>query len=255
MLDVHRSEGIARVTLSRPPVNAINGELVAKFTELVSDLRRDRELRAVVLDSSLGLFSAGADITMMRAFLDAEDGPDRITSFSEEFQVVLRRFASLPIPTIAKIGGTAVGGGLEIAMACDIRIAAAGVRLGLPESRIGLLPGGGGTQRLAELSGPGFAIQAISTGELFTSETAYARGIVTEVVAPEQLEDRVAAIATAMARSDRETLSRIKACVLGTVSGSGYAAETEATRVLAALPSTRAAMDAFISTRPSRRNS
>lgn len=249
MIDVEISAGVAWVTLGRAPVNALDEAMVDLLDSAVGEVRRNDGVRVMVVRSDGRIFCAGADIAMMSKFLETEGGPQRLVAYAERLQGVLSRIAALPIPTIAEVGGAALGGGLELALSCDIRIVAAGVRLGMPEANIGLLPGAGGTQRLSALAGAGFAIKAITSGELFDAAEAFSRGIVTEVVPTDGLGERVRELAAELASRELQTLLQIKRCVTAAGSAAGFAAELDATRILAAQPSTLGAMKAFLNSR------
>lgn len=245
MISCDIANGIARLTLNRPPVNALDAAGIDLLDELITQVRNDDAVTVLVLDAVGKVFSAGADVAMMAEFLAQADGPARLATYSERMQSVLRRLEFLPIPSIAVLHATTLGGGLELAMACDIRLAAEGIKLGLPEANLGILPGAGGTQRLARLAGQSFAIKAIASGELFSASDALAHGVVDEVVAPDGLAQRADALAGAIASRDRLTVTEIKRCVRASDSASGFIAETDATLRLAAQPATLARMQAF----------
>lgn len=241
------ADGVARLTLQRPPVNALDSAGVDLLDAMLTTLRADDTVRVVVLQSTGRVFSAGADVGLMASFLAEPDGPALLAAYSERMQAVFRRLEYLPVPTIAQLHGATLGGGLELALACDMRIAAAGIRLGLPEANLGIVPGAGGTQRLAGLAGRPFALKAIATGEPFDAEQALARGVVDEVVPAEGLADRVTQVAAAMATRQRITLEQIKRCVLAAGTPGGFAAESDATALLAGQPETLSSMRAFFS--------
>lgn len=186
----------AIIRLDNPPVNALSAALLKELREAIQKLRQQIEagdVRAVVVTGNgPKSFVAGADITR---FLELDPVSGR--ELAREGQVIFEELAFLPCPVIAAVNGYALGGGLELAMACDIRIAAANARLGQPEVNLGLIPGYGGTQRLARLVGPGKAKELIFTGETLLAEEALRIGLVDRVV-PEgrALEEalRVAAV-------------------------------------------------------------
>ncbi len=180
---------MALVTLNRPDKrNAINEEMRAELTAAFAAFEVDPSVRAVVLTGAGTAFCAGGD-------LSATPAPDpqrpRIVEPLDKFEK----------PVIAAINGVAYGGGLELALACDLRIAAHGARFALPEVRIGSLPGSGGTQRLPAVAGPSLAAQMILTGEPIDAARALAAGLVSELCAPEALLDIAMAHARAIARN------------------------------------------------------
>jgi enoyl-CoA hydratase/carnithine racemase len=182
---------IASMTVNRPKVlNALNTSTWADLQTAFADAKADASVLGVILTGTGNkAFIAGADISEL-AHVEAFDAEE-----SSRFgQGVLDRIENLGKPVIAAINGFALGGGCETAMACTIRIAAEHARFGQPEVKLGLLPGGGGTQRLPRLVGKGRALQLILTGETISAQEAYRIGLVNEVVAAAGLMDRAEAI-------------------------------------------------------------
>jgi len=168
----------ATITLRRPKLNPINDEVLNQLDGALARLEADPNLTAVRIKSDQSAFSAGADLAMVKGRLGSDAGAVEMTETTRLFHRVYNRLASLPAVTVAEIAGHALGGGLELALACDLRIAAREAKLGLPEARMGLLPGAGGTQRLTELCGPGVAARLILTCELISGTEAERLGIV-----------------------------------------------------------------------------
>jgi enoyl-CoA hydratase/carnithine racemase len=160
---------VAVLRLDRPPVNSLSIGLLAELGRAVEGLAADLP-GAVVITGSDRIFSAGADITEF-------GGTERAAEVSSGFGEVLDAIASLPRATVAAISGGAFGGGLELALACDFRFVAAGARLGQPEILLGIIPGGGGTQRLARLIGPARAKDIVFTGRHLSAEEALGIGL------------------------------------------------------------------------------
>jgi enoyl-CoA hydratase/carnithine racemase len=182
---------IASMTVNRPKVlNALNTSTWADLQTVFADAKADASVLGVILTGTGNkAFIAGADISEL-AHVEAFDAEE-----SSRFgQGVLDRIENLGKPVIAAINGFALGGGCETAMACTIRIAAEHARFGQPEVKLGLVPGGGGTQRLPRLVGKGRALQLILTGETISAQEAYRIGLVNEVVAAAGLMDRAEAI-------------------------------------------------------------
>src|SRR6516164_943746 len=174
-----KKNGIAYITLNRPKVlNALNTPTWTDLKTAFEDAKRDAAVHGVILTGSGDkAFIAGADISEL-AHVEAYDAQE-----SSRFgQDVLNLIENLGKPVIAAINGFALGGGCETAMACTIRIAAEHAKFGQPEVKLGLLPGGGGTQRLPRLVGKGRALQLILTGETISAQEAYRIGLVNEVV-------------------------------------------------------------------------
>jgi methylglutaconyl-CoA hydratase len=179
---VQRSKNnmITTLTLNRPKANAMGKALMEQFTAAVEELEECSDTRCVILTSSSPrVFSAGADLKE-RAGMNLEEAEQTVTGLRN----TLQRFASLPMPTIAVVEGVAVGGGLELALAADWMVASRTASFGLPETSLGIIPGAGGTQRLARLIGPARALELIATAQRFTAEAAYDYGIVQHLVEP-----------------------------------------------------------------------
>ncbi|MBK8987588.1 MAG: enoyl-CoA hydratase/isomerase family protein [Chloroflexi bacterium] len=189
---------IFEIVLNRPDKrNAINLELFAQFDTAVTQANRTPGLRAVLIRGEGRAFSAGIDVSNLLLLAD-QYGPhwqQRMRRITDDFQAVLTRLERLELPTIALLHGFCLGMALELALACDIRIAAEGTKLGLPESRLGMIPDVGGTTRLTRLVGPARAKELIFTGRHIDAAQAEAWGIVNYVVAEEQLMDKAEELA------------------------------------------------------------
>ena len=176
-----RREAVALVTVNRADaMNALDVATLSELRDRLAELRDDDAVRAVVLTGAgERAFIAGADIKAMSA-MDV----DAAKAWGELGHNVARRLETMPKPTIAAINGFALGGGCELAAACDIRYASSRAKLGQPEINLGIIPGWGGTQRLARLCGLGFAKELILTGRLVEADEALARGLVDGVEDP-----------------------------------------------------------------------
>lgn len=172
------ADGVATVTISRPEVrNAINQQVQDDLWAVLERLHADDEVGAVVFTGAGGrAFAAGADIGQLRDYT-------LHTGLAARMQRLYDEIEAFDKPTLAAVGGYALGGGCELAMSCDIRIAGEQARFGLPETQLAVLPGAGGTQRLARLAGVGRAIELVLTGRLVDAREAAAIGLVTSVVA------------------------------------------------------------------------
>lgn len=202
---------VAMITLDRPEkLNALTMAMLEALEAACARIDRDDAVRSVIVaSSSPKAFCAGADIVEW-APLGAAGMWAR---WIREGHRVFDRLARLRQPTIAAIGGLAFGGGLELALACDIRIAAATARFALPEVTIGAVPGWAGTQRLPRLVGPGRAKQLILAGQPIDAATGYAWGLVTEVVAPDQLAPRALELAQRIAQNAPSAVQAAKQLV------------------------------------------
>jgi enoyl-CoA hydratase len=193
---VERDGTILTLTLNRPDkLNAIDCAMLDALDEALGAIERDREVRAVILTGAGRAFSAGADIKEWTALTPLEFG----RSWGLRGHALFDRLAALPPPVIAAINGVAFGGGLELALCADVRIAGEQARLGLPEVTIAALPGWGGTQRLPRLIGPGRAKHMILTGQPIDAAKAEAWGLVSETVAGDALLARARELAAQIA--------------------------------------------------------
>jgi enoyl-CoA hydratase len=177
-----REDGVAVVTLDNGKVNALSIGTLGRLHDTMQELRRDLP-GAVVITGGPRLFAAGAEISEF-------GGPEEAARVGGAFRAALDAVANFPRATIAAVSGYALGGGCEVALACDFRIASERAKFGQPEILLGIIPGGGGTQRLTRLIGPARAKDLILTGRQVGAAEALAIGLVDEVVAPDTLEER-----------------------------------------------------------------
>lgn len=244
---VERHDAVAVLTLDRPAtLNALDRGLLEGLAQTFQEL--DGEVRAVVLTGAGKAFVAGADIRAM-----AEMTPAEALAFSRFGQGVFDRIAAHPCPVIAAINGFALGGGCELALACDLRIGSDRAKLGLPEVGLGVVPGFGGTQRLARLVGPGAAKRLLFTGEVLGAEAALALGLLDEVVPAEDLLAHGLDLATRMAGKGPLAVARCKALVdagLGAGLAEGQQLEAEGFAALFGTEDQREGMAAFLAKRP-----
>jgi enoyl-CoA hydratase len=198
LVQLSREDRIATVTIHRPEkLNALNPEVIDELGEAFRELRPDEDVRAVILTGAGDkAFVAGADIGVL-----AEMDPLRGVEVSRQGQMVFREIETFPRPVIAAVGGYALGGGCELALACHIRIASENARFGLPEVGLGIIPGYGGTIRLARLVGLGKALELTLTGAQVGADEAERLGLVNAVVPQEALMERAREMAGRIARN------------------------------------------------------
>jgi enoyl-CoA hydratase len=208
-LQVDTTDGVATITVNRPEKrNALNARVRQELVAALDALEPRDDVRVVVITGAgEKAFIAGADIG---EFAERTPIEQRLAM---EGRRVFNVLADFPRPTIASINGYALGGGCELALACDLRIAAHSARLGQPEVNLGILPGGGGTQRLPRLVGMGRAMRLILTGELIDAEEAERIGLVDEVVDDARLSERTRELAASIARHSPVALKLIKQAV------------------------------------------
>lgn len=248
MFQISIADQIATLTLSSPPVNALSEIWLAAFSREIAALEARDDWKVLRLRSDQKVFCAGADVKEMRARFDAADGPDRTYSYVASIQRLYARIEALPQVTLAEIGGAALGGGFELALACDLRIAAVEARLGLPEVKLGLIPGAGGTQRLTRLVGRGIANRLILGAEAVDGATAERLGLVQWACPRAELADRAAEIAGRIAALPAAALAAAKLCMISAAfpGRDGYRDELEMTRNLQTEAETRDRVTAFI---------
>lgn len=201
-----RPDGVALIRLDRPKANALSGAVLAQLHAIATDLQDDPP-GAVVVWGGRRIFAAGADIV--------ELGDSGAGAVGASFADALGALAAVPRATIAAVNGFALGGGLELALACDFRVCAADARLGLPEVLLGVLPGGGGTQRLPRLIGSSRAKELIFSGRQVRGEEALAIGLVNRVVPPDEVLDIALAWAAELAAGPVVAHGLAKAAVDG----------------------------------------
>ena len=248
-LTVAQAGGVATVALDRPPVNAVDLAVIDEFLRVVAELAADRAVRAVIFTGRERRFCAGADIAMLQ---DVSAENQRRARRWVDVQAGLE---AMEKPVIAAINGYALGGGAELALACDFRLMARGGEIGFPEIRLGFFPGAGGTQRLTRLVGPARALRLMMEGRRLTADEARALGLVDEVVPGDLLQQTTRDVAERLAAGPTRALGLLKRCVYqghGRPLDEGLALEAEAARELMRTADAREGMAAFLEKRPPR---
>jgi len=203
-------DGIATITFNRPKaLNALNPALLEEFSQALDEIAADENIRVLILtgagDKS---FVAGADINVLATFnsLTAKN-------FSQNGHAIIAKLQELPIAVIAAVNGFALGGGTEIAIACDFIYASENAKFGQPEINLGLIPGFGGTQRLPRLIGPNLAKELVFTGKMISAAEAEKIGLVNKVLPPDQLMEEVIKTAREIASKGRASLRAAKEAI------------------------------------------
>jgi enoyl-CoA hydratase len=243
------AHGIAKVVLSHPPANVLSVSVLQELDRAFGELEANADVRVVVLVGSGRFFCAGGDIKELALLSTAHQGSD----FAERGQGLLNRIERCDKPVIAAINGTCLGGGLELAMACHMRVAATGIQLGLPEVKLGLIPGLGGTQRLPRIIGPSKAAELILTGDTLTSEQAMALGLVNRVLPVEDvLPVAMAMAATVVTKGRLAIQAALRAIRTGLDSpmAEGLAREAELFGELCETADKKEGIQAFLDKRP-----
>lgn len=240
--------GIATIRLNRPPVNALNKQMQEEIRASANDVTQAADVRAVIVYGGQKAFAGGADIKEM-ADMTYADMAARAHRLSSAFTSV----AEIPKPTVAAVTGYALGGGLELAMCCDRRIIGDNVRLGQPEISLGIIPGAGGTQRLARLVGPAKAKDLVYTGRYVSADEALAIGLADEIVAPDDVYPAARTWAGQFTSGPSVALAAAKAAIDGGLDGdlaSGLKLESTLFAALFATQDQRVGMKSFIENGP-----
>ncbi len=241
---------VARLTIDRPEArNAIDRETIAEVREALAKIREDESTRVLIVTGAGDkVFVSGADVRTLLARTTndvLEAGNNRL----------FREIEELPIPTIAAVNGFALGGGMELALACDLRIASSNAKLGLPETGLGILPGAGGTQRLPRIVGLGIAKEMVLTGRILDAEEALRVGLVNRVVPPAELLPAAHELARAIA-ARAPVAMRLAKWSLNSASAAplpvGLDFEIVAQTVLNATDDMKEGMNAFLEKRPAK---
>lgn len=247
---VVRQGSAAVVTLDRKEcLNAINQRMVRDLQRAATSLAGAEDVAAVVFTGEGRAFCAGADISEIAALKSAQEFEGFLAAIQHAYDLI----ETLPKPTIAAINGSALGGGCELALACDLRIMASGASIGVPEVKIGVLPGAGGTQRLPRAVPPAVAMRMLMFGDPITSEEAHRYGLVNEVVEREEVLPVALQWAARLAEMPPLALRAAKELVRTSRDGdlaTGLRAERQAVALLASTSDRSEGMAAFLEKRP-----
>jgi enoyl-CoA hydratase/carnithine racemase len=241
-------DGVGTIRLDRPPVNALNAQVTAELAELAKEATERDDVRAVILYGGEKTFAGGADIKEMATRTYPE-----IAKFGATLTGTLAAIANIPKPVVAAITGYALGGGLELALTADRRVAGDNVKVGQPEIQLGVIPGAGGTQRLARLIGPSKTKDIVYTGRFVKAEEALQLGIVDEVVAPDDVYAAALKWASQFANGPAVALRAAKAAIdggLDTDLANGLKLESHLFAALWATEDQRNGMKSFIENGP-----
>jgi len=243
------SGAIATLTFNRPDVlNALNPEMIRDLRQALKDVQEMPDVKVLILTGAGKAFVAGADIRILQG-LD----PLRAKQFAQEGQATLFALEAMDIPVIACVNGYALGGGCEIAMACDFVCASVDAKLGQPEINLGVIPGFGGTQRLVRLVGKGRAKELCMTGRMIGADEAYGMGLVTRIFPAETLMAETLKIAQTLAGKGRVALRAIKHVIdngFDVDLKNACAMEVEAFSLCFASPDQKEGTTAFLEKRP-----
>lgn len=206
ILKLSVDDNIAIVTISRPQaLNALNTRFFQEMDAMITQVSGMPGIRVMIITGDGKAFVAGADIAEM-----VNMTPEQGIAFSKTGQHTFRSLEKMEIPVIAAVNGFALGGGLELAMGCDFRIASSKAKFGQPEVSLGMIPGYAGTQRLPRLTGLGDALYLLMSGEMITADEALRMGLVQKVTEPEQLMEETVRIAKVIASRGPQAVKKVK---------------------------------------------
>jgi enoyl-CoA hydratase/carnithine racemase len=244
-----QTEGaVATITINHPPKNLLTSEVMNELSDAVDAISSDQGIKAVVLTGGGALFVAGADVKEIAALSTSEEG-ERV---SKKGHAVLQKLEASRKPVIAAINSFCLGGGLEIALSCHIRIAGDRARLGLPEIGLGIIPGFGGTQRLPRLVGIAKAVELILTGDMISAEEAKAIGLVNRVVPETEVLKEAQGLAKKIASKSQMAIAAAMKAILeesGDQLSAGLSLEAEVFGTLCETQDMKEGLNAFIEKR------
>ncbi|MBL4756362.1 MAG: enoyl-CoA hydratase/isomerase family protein [Rhizobiales bacterium] len=214
MINYAENGNVGTITLSHAPVNAMNVEFIVALNTAL-DVAEAAKPTVLVIKSDQKCFCAGADLGLIAGFFEDDNGTDGMIAYVKTLHDAFNRIENFPAVTLAVINGPALGGGLEMALACDLRIASASAKIGLPEAQVGMIPGAGGTQRLPRLVGPGGTARLILSGDVIDGTEAERIGIAQWVAAPEALDALVGTTTNRIAGLSLQALMASKDCIAG----------------------------------------
>ena len=211
-VEIQKNGKTAVLTINRPEaLNALNSQVLSDLKAALDELKKEADLRCLIITGAgPKSFVAGADIGEMSTM-----NPKKGEAFGVAGNKVMSQVASFPCPVIAAVNGYALGGGFELALACDLRLASEKARFAFPETGLGITPGFGGTQRLARLVGPALASELIFTGRTVKADEALAKGMVSQVCAPEELLDKAQELADTIAGRAPIAIRQAKKAIRG----------------------------------------
>lgn len=209
VLSLTKEESISRITLNRPPANALATDVIRELSLVLDELELDNKTKVIIIHGEGRFFSAGADIKEFKTLSDSQSP----SSLGENGQNLFNRMETFSKPIIAAIHGAALGGGLELVMACHLRIAAKGTKFGLPELQLGIIPGFAGTQRLPQLVGVPKATEMILTSEPIEADAAFQLGLLNQLVEPENLLEAAHAMAKKIAAKSSFSVASALECI------------------------------------------
>ena len=242
--------GVGVIRLDRPPANAIGLQVGEELLATIAEADAHPDVGAIVVWGGPKIFAAGADVQAMATW-----GPEQVRPSVDALGAACDLLESIGTVSIAAVNGYALGGGMELALACDLRYLATDATLGQPEIKLGVIPGAGGTQRLVRMIGPGRTRELVYTGRMLPADEARALGLADRIVAPEDVFATAVEDARRLAQGPRQALAAAKTAIAAateTPGAAGIRAEREAFLALFGTPDQREGMAAFLEKRPPR---
>ena len=251
MFDVAIEGATLAISMNREPVNAINEEWIDRLGRLLDSYEAREEIRVLRFRSTLKAFCAGADIDMLAERLSSPSGIDQMIQTVRRMQALYSRIEQSPLVSIAEINGVALGGGFELALACDIRVASEAARVGLPEARHGLLPGAGGSQRLTKLFGAALSRRLILGTEVVDGAEAARLGLVHWVFRSDELATKTDEIVRRLEIVPKDAIQANKRCIFAAQErrSDGFELEVQMTKVLYETPESLNRLQSFLARR------
>jgi enoyl-CoA hydratase/carnithine racemase len=242
------AEGVATIWLQRPPMNALNSQVQEELRAAATQVSQDRSVRAVVLYGGEKVFAAGADVKEFATMSHAD-----VTVDAERISSAIGAMADIPKPVVAAVTGFALGGGCELALTADFRVSADNAKWGQPEILLGIIPGAGGTQRLARLIGPAKAKDLVYTGRFVDAAEALSIGLVDVVVPAAEVYGAAVALAAKLAKGPALALRAAKRAIDGGLDGdlhSGLRLESQLFASLFGTADAKAGIESFLANGP-----
>jgi len=250
-LKFHVEDGVGIITINNPPANILNMNTISEIQQVLKTICDDDQIKVAIITGAGKMFIAGADIKEIQQIASSEGGYELATKGQGVFQAI----EDMRKPVIAAINGACLGGGMELAMACHIRIASEKAKLGQPEINLGIIPGFGGTQRLTKLTNRGIAMEWILTGNLYSSREAYQIGVISHVVEHEKVLEEAMKIAKNIASKGRVAVAHAMEAIsegTHTTTAKGYLKEAELFGEVCATEDKNEGTSAFLEKRPAK---
>ncbi len=247
MFELSHQGSVSVLTLSHPPANAIGHAWLEEFEKILDQLEENDQTSILHIRSDQKIFCAGADLKEYRQRMESGESPEQYKAYLQTFHRLFGRLEKMAKLTVAEIGGAALGGGFELALSCDLRIAAHEAKLGLPEGRLGLIPGAGGTQRITQLCGPSVANRIILACDIVDGKTALALGMVQWSVPREDLSSTADELIDGWSGLSAAAILAAKKCIAAALDSNqdGFAKEIEVSLDLVQNPDTQNRVAAF----------